>query len=334
MTVGWGIIGIGGHADRRMAPAIQRAADAKLVAVYSRDQGRADAFAAKHGADRGYADLDRFLADPEVQFIYIGSASQAHVEHAVAAANAGKNILVDKPLAITVEDCQTIIDAAKKNGVILSTGYNQRYQPAHEVARQLFANGDLGAPILAKGECSSSAPLAALEARRKNPGAHGILLGTGTHVIDLLRWWIGDEVEEVAGLTDEGPGVPNEEMAVASLKFRNGVYAQIDCSMRTPFPANDITVNAESGYLRTSGTIIFDTGGKLEVRMGSSSRTYEFRPPRANHDPFAGEVEHLGKVMAGDAELRSTGLDGLEGVRVAQAVRESSATGKIIKLTR
>lgn len=334
MTVGWGIIGIGGHADRRMAPAIARAADAKLVAVYSRDQGRADAFAAKHGADRGYSELERMLADPEVEIIYIGSASDVHIEHAVAAANAGKSLLVDKPLAITVEGCQTIIDAAKRNNVLLSTGYNQRYQPAHEVAKQLFQNGDLGAPILVKGECSSSAPIAALEARRRNPGVHGVLLATGTHVIDLLRWWVDDEVEEVAGLTDEGPGIPREEMAVASLRFRNGVYAQIDCSMRTPMPANDITVNAENGFLRTSGTIVFDTAGKLEVRLGSSNRVYEFRPPRASYDPFTAEIEDLGRVLREGGEPRATGLDGLEGVRVAEAVRESSATGKIVKLTR
>jgi 1,5-anhydro-D-fructose reductase (1,5-anhydro-D-mannitol-forming) len=332
MTVGWGIIGIGRHADRWMAPAIERASGAHLAAVYSRDQGRADAFAAKHGAAQGYADLDALLADPAVEIVYIGSPSDRHAEHAVACAAAGKHILVDKPLGVSVEDCQAIIAAANRHDVLLSTGYNQRYQPAHEAIRDLFQSGELGDAVLGRGQCSTFLPEAMRAQVRAQPTS-GMLLATGIHVIDLLRWWFDDEVVEVAGITDASDG-RSDEMAIASLRFSRGAYAQIDCGNRLPWPANDMAVHAEQGYVKTIGTMIYDTGGQIEVNQRGSRRTYEFRPSPQGYGPFSAEIDELSRVVREGGEVRATGQDGLEGVRVAVAVREASTTGRTVRLMR
>src|ERR1700757_1608616 len=103
MTLGWGIITTGMHADLKLAPALNAAPDAELVAVYSRDQGRAEAFAQKHGAKAAYSDLQALLRDTRVEAVFIASPNALHAVQALAAARAGKHVLVEKPMATTLE---------------------------------------------------------------------------------------------------------------------------------------------------------------------------------------------------------------------------------------
>lgn len=334
MSVGWGIVGIGRHADRFMAPAIGHAHNARLVAVYSRDQGRSDAFAAKHGAERAYDDLDRMLADPAVDVIYIGSPSAIHAEQAIKAARAGVHILCDKPLATTVDDAQAMIEAADTAKVILASGYNQRYHAPHVEIYNRIQAGEYGAPVLARAQCSSWVPAKALDAMRQNPDNTGPLLAIGTHVIDLLRWFIGSEVVQVAAIIEPGPDGGPEEAAIAVLKFANGATAHLDCSMKLPWPENALALHASHGFIRTEGTIAFDVGGTVHFNHRGNRESISYTPDYPGHTNFVPEIEHIGTIVREGGTPRATGLDGLEGVRVATAVREAGATGKTVTIRR
>jgi len=103
MTLGWAIITTGLHADAKIAPAMQATPEAELVAVYSRDQGRAEAFAQKHGARAAYSDLDALLRDTRVEAVFIASPNALHAAQTLAAARAGKHVLVEKPMATTLD---------------------------------------------------------------------------------------------------------------------------------------------------------------------------------------------------------------------------------------
>src|SRR5262247_5175 len=104
MTLGWAIITTGLHADVKIAPALNATPDAELVAVYSRDQGRAEAFAEKHGVQAAYADLDALLQDSRVEAVFIASPNALHAHHALQAAQAGKHVFTEKPMTTTLDD--------------------------------------------------------------------------------------------------------------------------------------------------------------------------------------------------------------------------------------
>ena len=116
MPLGWGIVGIGSHADRFVAQAISRTPDTQLVAVCSRDIGRAQAFAAKHHANRAYDSLDQMLKDPALDVLYIATPNKLHLEQTVAAARAGKHVFCEKPMALTVAECEKMIRVCEDVG--------------------------------------------------------------------------------------------------------------------------------------------------------------------------------------------------------------------------
>src|SRR5918996_875273 len=119
MPFGWAIISTGQHADLKIAPAINAAEGAELVAVYSRDQGRADAFAKKHGAKAAYDSLDALLEDSRVEAVFIASPNALHAAQTLQAARAGKHVLAEKPMATTLEDAVAMVKGCGEHGVKL-----------------------------------------------------------------------------------------------------------------------------------------------------------------------------------------------------------------------
>ena len=117
----WGIIGLGRIADTEIAPAITTSPHGELRAVVSREQGRADAFAGRHGAARALTSFRELLADPGVDAVYIATPNALHAEQVVAAARAGKHVMCDKPLALTVADAQRAVSACEEANVRLGT---------------------------------------------------------------------------------------------------------------------------------------------------------------------------------------------------------------------
>src|SRR5439155_19001805 len=113
VTLGWGIIGPGRIAGTAMAPGVNQAADSFLQAVVSRDQGRADAFAASHGAARALTSYEQMLADPKVDVVSISTPNAFHAEQAIAALRAGTHVLCDKPLATSGDDAKRVLRAAQ-----------------------------------------------------------------------------------------------------------------------------------------------------------------------------------------------------------------------------
>ncbi|GIW08875.1 MAG: 1,5-anhydro-D-fructose reductase [Dehalococcoidia bacterium] len=333
MSVGWGIIGIGRHSDARMAPAIFTAANARLAGVYSRDQGRADAFAAKHGAARAYSDLAAFLADPSIDAVYIGSPNDVHCEQTIACLRAGKHVLCDKPLAPTIQECRRMIEAAQEAGRLLATGYNNRYQPAHLVVRDLIQSGEIGEVVFIRSDCGNAGLLRHADWRYRAEHGGGALLNIGSHAADLLRFVTGKEVELVAALDDAAEsGV--DELSISSLRLDGGIFAQMISSRRLPYPDNGLVVHATKGYLRTKGTVSYDIAGRVDVTLPNGTRSYEFKPHRPGYDVYVAEIEHMSTVILEGGPLLATGHDGLEGVRLLEAIAQAGALRKVVRIER
>ena len=131
MSFGWGIVSTGKHPDIKIGPAIAAATGGELVGVYSRDQQRADAFAQKHGARAAYCQLADLLKDSRVDGVFVSSPNALHAEHVVQAAEAGKHVLCEKPMATTIADAVRMLQACRRAGVTLGVAFNLRQHPAY-----------------------------------------------------------------------------------------------------------------------------------------------------------------------------------------------------------
>jgi 1,5-anhydro-D-fructose reductase (1,5-anhydro-D-mannitol-forming) len=130
MPFGWGIVSTGKHPDVKIAPAMAAADGGELVGVYSRDQHRAEAFAQKHGARAAYSQLGDLLKDSRVDGVFVSSPNALHAEHVVQAAEVGKHVLCEKPMATTIDDAVRMLQACRRAGVTLGVAFNLRQHPA------------------------------------------------------------------------------------------------------------------------------------------------------------------------------------------------------------
>src|SRR4026209_2009844 len=238
MAFGWGIVSTGKHPDIKIAPAIAAGDGGELVGVCSRDQQRAEAFARKHHARAAYSRLGDLLKDSRVDGVFVASPNALHAEHVVQAAEAGKHVLCEKPMATTIADAVRRVRACRHACVTLGVAFNLRQHPAYRRARELVAAGALGRIVLAQAQWAfgvrgrdGSPAATALTRGAETPeliGGASTMMGTGMHSVDLLRFVLGTDVDEITAVTDgQTAARPLEQLARLTLRFSNGTLGQV-----------------------------------------------------------------------------------------------------------
>ena len=144
MSIGWAILSTGNYPDTSVAPAIKHAEGARLVAVYSRERARGEAFAEKHGAQAVYASTGNLLKDSRVDALYITSPNHLHAPYATMAANAGKHVLVEKPLSVSVAEGVEMVRTCQARGAKLGVGFQLRQHPGPSKQRTSSLMGPWG----------------------------------------------------------------------------------------------------------------------------------------------------------------------------------------------
>ncbi len=341
MPMGWAIVSTGRHPDQKMAPAINAAAGSAIAAVVSRDEGRARKFAAKHGAATAYDNFDAMLRDDAVDAVYIASPNALHAEQAVKAARAGKHVLVEKPMALTVADCQRMIDASGEAGVRLGLGFHLRTHPGHLRVRELVADGGLGTVTLAeanwgRGTRGQITPQArsGLQAWWDDPAliGAGAFMATGVHCVDLLRFVLGREAIEVSATTDATPDRALEEMVALTLRFDDGSIGRVLTGRRTPdYAHSDMQVYGSLGSGGVLGSLDTIQTGALEVRTDALTEDASYE--NDGIVLYTRQVDAFNEAVAAGTEPFATGLDGLRTAEITVAMLESARTGRRIDLT-
>lgn len=328
MTVGWAIVGTGNIAERGIAPHIQELADSELVAVVSRDQGRADAFAGRHSARRAYASYERMLADPEVQVVSIHTPNALHAEQVIAAARAGKHVLCDKPLATSVSDAQRALEECGKAGVKLGINFQTRYQACFLEARRLIEAGALGEVQLAQIEVSNGG--SPLRGWRTDPELAGVgtINNIGVHAYDLLRFLLGAEVTEVTVLTDVGRRLALEVMALALLRFSNGAMAYVNGNQAYPNNQPEIDIYGSSGRITASNVTRPWMDGEMRVLTGEGEKVTR----ESSQDCYRRVIDDFNHAVLEDRDPHATGLDGLRSVQLTDAMARSAHDGRLASL--
>ena len=341
MAFGWGIVSTGMHPDNKIAPAINAAKDAELVGVYSREQGRADAFASRHNVRAAYSSLDGLLADSRVDGVFISSPNSLHAGQAIQAAAAGKHVLCEKPMTTTLEDAVAMVRACRDGSVKLGVGFELRHNPGHILARNLVADGTLGRITLAQGQWGFGSrgqevfpPREGLRQWWDDPEAIGgasTMMGTGVHVMDLLRFVLSQEIVEVAAITDgQTAERPLEQIAALSLRFSNGTLGTLICGRLLPDTRNDLAIYGINGRFTTRETVWEAQKGDIEVNSDTVNRTESY--PDNYLGNFIAQTEDFQQAVAEDREPAATGVDGLRVVETTLAAIESARTGRIVKI--
>jgi len=337
MTIGWGIIGTGAHANRFMGPAIGKVANVKFVAACDISMELAKEFAAKHSVERVYDSFEKMLEDPELDVVYVATPNNLHAQHTIQASEAGKHVLCEKPMALTEDDCELMIEACNKNKVKLGVDFQNRYHPAHVEARCLVQDGRIGQIYVAKAQYCLGYMYGHWQGWRDDPGmpGAGALVATGLHPIDLLRFVLNSEVEEVQALTaTQTPYHTVDEMVYAILKFQNGVHGVVISGLLAPRSDDDLVLYGSEAKITCKGTVGMALQGELLVEGDSINMRMAF----PTTDPLPGNyirvVEAFNNCIEGNTELDISGYNGLQMVRITNAILESSRQGKAIRIQR
>jgi len=270
-----GVIGAGGIASRRTIPAMLRARHCRLAAVM--DPVDVERIAESFGVP-GYRTEQALLADPKVQAVYIASPVYCHLAQIRAAAEAGKHILCEKPLALNLEEARQAVEACRQHGVFLQEGYMMKFHAAHQKIRALIEEGRLGKVVFLRAQLSCWYPR--IEgAWRQDPakGGGGALIDMATHLYDLLEYFAGP-VRRIAARTGNlVQDYASEDASTTLLEFASGAHGVVDCFFCIPDEASRtrLEVYGSQGAVLSEGTIGQGSRGKLEGIFGLGAAGYD-----------------------------------------------------------
>ena len=342
MTVGWGVVSTGRHPDLKIVPAMKLAEGNRVIGVYSRDRGRAEAFAQKHGLAMACDSLTDLLKNPDIQAVFLASPNSLHASYTKMAAEAGKHVLVEKPMAVNVPEALDMVNTCRKQGVKLGVGFHLRHHPGHRRARQLIQEGILGLISLAQAQFFFTDKRGVVDVPRRGGlsqwwgdpamigGAYSIM-GMGVHALDLLQFLLGQPITEVAALTDgQTAEKPLELIATIALRFRNGTLGTVCCGRRVPDSKNDAVVYGTGGRVWLQDTVWEAMRGKLAVVSDAVNMEESYEGDLLSLYRF--QIEAFSRAIQGKEEFEASGMDGLRAVQVASAIIESASTGRAVKI--
>jgi len=331
MATGFGIIGCG-LISKFHARAIADVPGAELVACYDTVPEAADRLAAETGC-KAYHSLDALLADPRVEVVTVATPSGAHMEPAVAAAEAGKHVIVEKPLEITLERCDAIIRACEKADVVLSTIFPSRFHDVGQLLKRAVDEGRFGRLVLGDAyvkwwRTQQYYDSGAWRGTWELDGG-GALMNQAIHSVDLLLWFMGPLAEvraEFALLGHERIAV--EDVAVAALRFANGALGTIEATTAS-YPGHKKRIEIHG----TKGTAIMEEEDLIFWEFAEPQpEDEEIRRKMAERksgtggaaDPAAighhGHARQFADVLEAIRTGRKPLIDGYEGRRAVEAI--------------
>lgn len=341
----WGVIGAGGIADRRTLPGMMLAENAELVAVMEVNAELTEKLRAKYNAKRGYTSADELLADPEIEAVYIASPVVCHKEQAIKAAKAGKHILLEKPAALTIEDGEEILAAAKEAGVLIASGFMMRYHGYHQKVKEMIANGDIGQVVSARAQLTCWYPeIEGAWRQDKSKSGGGALMDMGVHCIDLIEYILGAKTVTTCGFNDTRTFSYNvDDSSNILIKLDNGVAAYVDSHFNIPDEAAFCRMEfyGTKGSILCEGTIgqveggevkavISDAGGYNAAQNRSTNGAFRVEAELGNM--YQKEIESFGRSVIDGTPLTVPLEDAIHVQKVAFAAYESSEKGIMVNV--
>ncbi len=334
MKIKWGVIGCGGIADRRTLPGMMLADNAQLVAVMDADKTAAERVAEKYGAEYAFDNYEDLLKLDEIQAVYIASPVFCHKEQCIAAAKAKKDILIEKPMALSVADAEELAAICEAEGVKLGVGLMMRFHSYHQKIRELIAEGKLGEIVSARAQLTCwYPPMENCWRQDRSLSGGGAMMDMGIHCIDLIRYITGLEIAEVKGMAgNQVFDYSVEDAGAAIYRMENGALCYVDANFNIPDAAAKCKLEfyGTKGSVFAEGTISQVEGGRIEVlcmeEVGgydASQNREEIMPLEINVEfgnMYTKEIEAFGRAVAGEGEIPVTAADAIKSQRAIEAL--------------
>jgi predicted dehydrogenase len=339
-----GIIGCGSISKYRHAPEYFSNPDCEIKGYYDVKTERAEALAKEFGG-KVYSSLEEMLSDKEIDAVSVCTSNAYHAPISIQALEAGKHVLCEKPMAISVEEAEKMIEASKKSGKFLMIGHNQRLADAHVRAKQILKTGELGRILTFRTAFGHGGP----EYWSMDKGLHtwffkskdayvGTMGDLGVHKADLIRWLIDDEIDEVKAYistldkrNDKGDLIEVDDNAVCVLKSKSGIIGTLTASWTYYGDEDNATVlYCSNGVIR-----IYDNP-EFPIVVTYKNREkvyYKVGKIQTNDDQNAsGVISMFINGIKQGKQPEISGEEGLAALKIILACMESAKTGNAVKI--
>lgn len=339
----YGVIGCGIFGEVQIQ-GIVNLPNAELVALCDINEERCSAMAKKYNVRKTYTDYKDIIRDDEIEAVVVVTPDQAHAEISIAAMEAGKHVLCEKPMSLDLDECLEMIKVSERTGKKLMVGQICRMAPGFIEAKRLVDSGVIGELFYVESEYAHDySHVPGADNWRTTPERHPII-GGACHAIDLLRWIAGDPVETSAYSNHKVlKEWPVDDCTVAIFKFPDDVIGKVFCSigckreytMRTVLYGTNgtITVNNTDPYIYINRTQLSDDGPVLGGILNGAEHECVLRKYiDINSHNTGGENEQFCNAVLNDVAVPTDGREGAKTVAVCRAVVESCNNGVPVKI--
>lgn len=322
----FGLIGCGDIARKRVAPALRDSAICELVSVARDRSDLAESFAKEFGAPRWYADWRELLRDDDIAAVYVATPVHLHAEQSIAAAEAGKHVLCEKPIAMNAAECDRMIATCDRANVNLGVAYYRHFYPVVARIKQIIKDGEIGTPVIAQMNAFEWFDPAVGHPRswllKKQLSGGGPMFDFGCHRIEVLLDLFGSAREVKAIGDNQFFQREVEDVATATLRFERGTMATLTVAHSAQEPRDTFEIFGSKGSIHVPVL----SEGKLCVITASGQRE-ESHPPAANfHQPLIEDFARA--IMEGRAPIVN-GAIGLEVAKIGEEIDQQSNIGPI-----
>ena len=345
----WGVIGAGGIADRRTIPGMMLAKNAELIAVMDINAEQVEKIRQKYGAKRGYTKEEDLLADPEVDAVYIATPIVLHAKQAKLAADYGKDILIEKPLAMTSDEGQEVIDYCERKGVKIAAGFMMRFGSHVMSMKKAIAEGKIGTVVSGYSQFTLWLPYEPGNWRQcKAKAGGGAMMDLSVHTIDLMEYITGMRVTEVASMNEKiafpEPQYDVEDTSTILMRMENGAQCVVQSNFNIPDEASKWRVE----FFGTKGRLLGDTmigqidGGKLNAVFIDKNVAYSAEQTHADDvgveipgdfgNMYTREIESFSDSILNNKPLVVPASDAVHVQRIMEKAYASGEELKIMKI--
>lgn len=338
------MVGSGGIARRRTIPeGIAPATNAQLVAVFDTD-GKSNAEVARAFGATPFDSLAGLLA-ADVEAVYIATPVFMHAAQVAECLRAGKHVLCEKPLALSVAEAQSVVALAEQCKLQLGVGLMMRFHSQHQEALKIVRSGQLGKPVYGRAQLSCwYPPLPGAWRQNLSQAGGGSLADMGVHCIDLLEMFLGPVASVNCLISRLVHDYETEDSAIVMLTFENGAMGTVDAFFCVPDESskNVLELHGSEGGILAKGTIGQGSRGELKFYSRPQGKGYdaqqarqagegvELLPPEVNM--YRAEVEEFSQALLDGRESELARERGLRSQRILHACYESAKTSRVVRI--
>lgn len=321
----WVFVGASTIAAQYMIGAVRSQAGHDVSWIVSGSEGRVGEWAKSHEIPNATTDLAKALADNHTSAVYISSTNEKHHAQAMAAIEAGKHVLCEKPLAMSLSDAIEMTGAARKAGVVFATNHHLRCSGSHRKIRELIAQGRIGQVLSLRIFHAVHLPQH-LQGWRINDASAGggVIPDITVHDADVARFLLGeDPVDAVAQMTTSGMGDGVEDSAMSVWMMPSGAMVMSHESFTHPFAGSGLEVHGSEGSIFARGVMTQEPVGEIEIVTAEGREPVSY----SSHSLYEQGVADFVGAIAGQGRPAADGIDGIKPLAVAHAVREAAQSG-------